>query len=99
MTLLTLAETILSLSLPLAIPDPEPVAPPGAEGPVGVILSWVKWIALIVAVIGVIVIAAKIAINIRRGEAAGELGGLLYIAVACILVGSAVSLVGFVSGA
>lgn len=98
MSLIATALDVLS-SVPLDIPDPDPAPPPGAEGPVTVILGWAKWVALIVAVIGVIIIAAKIAINIRRGEAAGELGGLLYIAVACILVGSAVSLVGFLSGA
>jgi len=29
-------------SVPFAIPDPGPVAPPGFEGPVGIILGWVK---------------------------------------------------------
>ncbi len=85
-------------SVPFAIPDPGPVAPPGFEGPVGIILGWVKWIGLIVAVLGVIIIGAKLAINVRRGEAAGELGGLLYVGLGCILIGAAVSLVGFLSG-
>jgi hypothetical protein len=98
MSLIATALDVLS-SVPLDIPDPDPAPPPGAQGPVTVLLAWAKWVALIVAVIGVIMIAAKVAINIRRGEAAGELGGLLYVAVACILVGSAVSLVGFLSGA
>ena len=57
-----------------------------------------KWIGLIVAVLGVIIIGAKLAINVRRGEAAGELGGLLYVGLGCILIGAAVSLVGFLSG-
>ena len=85
-------------SLPLALPNPPPAPPPGFEGPVGVILGWVKWVALIVAVLGVIIIGGKMAINVRRGEAAGELGGLLYVGVGCILIGTAVSLVGFISG-
>ncbi|MEO5536055.1 MAG: hypothetical protein ABIR17_13100 [Pseudolysinimonas sp.] len=98
MSLLVTALDVLT-NVPTGIPDPEPVAPPGAEGPVAVLLSWAKWLGLIAAVVGIIIIAIKIAINVRRGEAAGELGGLLYIAIACILVGSAVSLVGFISGA
>ncbi|MGE3194630.1 MAG: hypothetical protein AB7K08_14320 [Microbacteriaceae bacterium] len=98
MSLLATAVDVLTI-VPTLIPDPDPVAPPGAEGPVAVILGWAKWLGLIAAVIGIIIIAVKIAINVRRGEAAGELGGLLYIAIACILVGSAVSLVGFISGA
>lgn len=86
------------VSLPLAIPDPDPVPPPGFEGPVGVILSWVKWLGLIVAVLGIVIIGGKMAINVRRGEAAGELGQLLYVGLGCILIGAAVSLVGFLSG-
>ncbi len=85
-------------SIPVAIPDPDPVAPPGFEGPIGVILGWVKWLGLIVAVLGVIIIGGKMAINVRRGEAAGELGQLLYVGLGCILIGAAVSLVGFLSG-
>jgi H+/gluconate symporter-like permease len=46
-------------SLPLALPNPPPAPPPGFEGPVGVILGWVKWVALIVAVLGVIIIGGK----------------------------------------
>ena len=56
-------------SLPTDIPDPGPVAPPGFAGPVAVIMGWVKWVGLIVAVLGVIIIGAKLAINVRRGEA------------------------------
>ncbi len=88
----------LITSIPVAIPDPDPVAPPGFEGPIGVILGWVKWLGLIVAVLGVIIIGGKMAINVRRGEAAGELGQLLYVGLGCILIGAAVSLVGFLSG-
>ena len=40
----------------------------------------------------------KLAINVRRGEAAGELGGLLYVGRGCILIGAAASVVGFISG-
>jgi hypothetical protein len=85
-------------SIPAAIPDPSPSAPPGFAGPIGIILGWAKWLGLIVAVLGVIIIGAKLAINVRRGEAAGELGGLLYVGLGCILIGAAASLVGFLSG-
>ena len=85
-------------SLPADIPDPGPVAPPGFAGPVAVIMGWVKWVGLVVAVLGVIIIGGKLAINVRRGEAAGELGGLLYVGLGCILIGAAASIVGFISG-
>lgn len=97
MSLLLAAVDVLA-NVPTLIPDPDPVAPPGAEAPVGLLLGWGKWIGLIAAVIGIIIIGVKITINIRRGEAAGELGGLLYVAIACILFGSAASIVGFLSG-
>lgn len=86
-------------SIPLIIPDPNPAPPPGFEGPVGIILGWLKWGGLAIAVAGIMIIGGKLAINIRRGEAAGELGQLLYVGLGCILIGAAASLVGFLSGA
>jgi hypothetical protein len=97
MSLLAHAFDILSTT-PATIPDPSPSAPPGFAGPIAIILGWAKWLGLIIAVLGVIIIGAKLAINVRRGEAAGELGGLLYVGLGCILIGAAASLVGFLSG-
>jgi hypothetical protein len=97
MSLLVHTFDILSF-VPAALPDPGPVAPPGFAGPIGIILGWAKWLGLIVAVLGIIIIGAKLTINVRRGEAAGELGGLLYVGLGCILIGAAASLVGFLSG-
>lgn len=95
-----LASVLDTLStLPLDIPDPDPAPPPGFEGPVGILFGWLKWGGLAVAVAGVMIIGGKMAINIRRGEAAGELGQLLFVALGCILIGAAASLVGFLSGA
>ncbi len=85
--------------LPLAIPDPDPTPPPGFEGPVGLIIGMLRWGGLAMAVIGIIIIAARLTINIRRGEAAHELGGLGYVALAVILIGAAAALVGFIAGA
>jgi len=94
-----LASVLDTLStIPQALPDPEPVAPPGFEGPVGTIFGWLKWGGLALAIAGVMIIGAKMTINVRRGEAAGELGQLLYVALGCILIGAAASLVGFLSG-
>lgn len=95
-----LASVLEALStVPLAIPDPDPAPPPGFEGPVGTLFGWLKWGGLAIAVAGVMIIGGKMAINIRRGEAAGELGQLLFVALGVILVGAAASLVGFLSGA
>src|SRR4051794_1771886 len=95
-----LASVVDALStIPLAIPDPDPAPPPGFEGPVGILFGWLKWGGLAIAVAGVMIIGGKMAINIRRGEAAGELGQLLFVALGCILIDAAASLVGFLSGA
>lgn len=84
--------------VPTLVPDPDPEAPPGFEGAAATIIGWMRWGGLILAVIGIIIVAAKIMINIRRGEAAGELGGLGYIAIGVVLIGAASSLVGFLIG-
>ncbi len=98
MSLITSALDILT-SIPLDIPNPDPAPPPGVEGPVGVLLGWLKWGGLAVAVAGIMVIGAKLAINQRRGEAAGELGQLGFVAIGVIILGAAASIVGFLSGA
>ena len=88
MSLLASAIEIMSI-LPMNIPDPDPVTPPGFEAPVGLIIGMLRWGGLALAVVGIIVIAARLTINIRRGEAANELGGLGYVALAVILIGAA----------
>ncbi len=85
-------------SVPADVPNPGPIAPPGFEGPVSVIIGMAKWGGLALAVLGVIIIGAKMMVNVRRGEAAGELGQQLYVALGCILIGAASSLVGFLVG-
>lgn len=98
MSLLTSALDVVT-SLPLDIPDPDPVVPPGFEGPTGLIIGMLRWGGLALAVVGIIIIAARMTINIRRGEAAHEVGGLGYVALAVILIGAASALVGFIAGA
>ena len=94
-----LASVLDTLStFPLDIPDPDPVAPPGFEGPVGTILSWLKWGGLALAVGGLMIVGGMMAINQRRGEAAGELGLLGKILIGVIIIGAAASIVGFLSG-
>lgn len=98
MSLLASALDVVT-SVPLGIPDPDPITPPGFEGPAGLIIGMLRWGGLTLAVIGIIIIAARMTINIRRGEAAHEVGGLGYVALAVILIGAAAALVGFIAGA
>lgn len=85
--------------LPLAIPDPSPITPPGFEAPVGLIIGMLRWGGLALAVAGIIIVGARLTINIRRGEAAHEIGMLGAIGLGIMLIGGAAALVGFISGA
>ncbi|NQX29661.1 hypothetical protein HQQ81_20130 [Microbacteriaceae bacterium VKM Ac-2854] len=80
------------------IPDPgDGSMPPGFERFEDVI-GWVKWIALGVAVIGLIILGATLAISSRRGEGM-EIGGWLgRILIGVIIIAGAVGLVSFFVG-
>jgi len=79
------------------LPDPEPVAPPGAEG-IATIIGWAKWVALIVAVLALIAAGALIGVQRRRGEGDESLGWIVKILVGVVVVGAAASLVAFLAG-
>ena len=80
------------------IPDPTPVQPPGTEGLLD-IMGWVKWIALAICIIGLIVAGAMMAVQSRRGEG-GEHAGKIGMALGGVIVISAAgALVGFLMGA
>lgn len=79
------------------LPDPDPVAPPGTEG-VTTIISWVKWGALIVAVLALIAAGAMIGLQRRRGEGDEGIGWIAKILVGVVIIGGAVSLISFLAG-
>ena len=76
------------------IPTPTDGTPPGAEQ-FQQVMGWVKWVALGVAIIGVMIIGAKLAIESRRGEGGAALGALGTAMAGVIVISSAASLVGF----
>ncbi|MEO7017079.1 MAG: hypothetical protein ABI067_11135 [Leifsonia sp.] len=76
------------------VPTPTNGTPPGAEK-FQQVMGWVKWIALGVAVIGIMVIGAKLAIESRRGEGGAHLGALGTAMAGVIVISGAASLVGF----
>ncbi len=82
----------------LALPDPEPVAPPGFEG-VGTILAWAKWVGLIAAILALIFVGILFMHNSRRGEGGEHIKTLVGILVGVMIIGAATALVGFISGA
>ena len=56
-TLLTVAAAagdVLAL-VPMQIPDPDPIQPPGTEG-FNLIMGWAKWVALAVCILGLIML-------------------------------------------
>jgi type IV secretory pathway VirB2 component (pilin) len=93
--LLMAHETIHHLTVFAAdMPTPTNGPPPGAEK-FQQVMGWVKWIALGVAVIGIMVIGAKLAIESRRGEGGAHLGALGTAMAGVIVISGAASLVGF----
>lgn len=81
-----------------SVPDPAPIQPPGTEGLVS-IMGWVKWVALAICVIGLVVAGAMMAIQSRRGEG-GEHAGKIGMALGGVIVISAAgALVGFLMAA
>jgi len=92
-TILTMANDFATV-LPMDIPNPAPVQPPGTNGFV-TIMGWVKWVALAVCVIGIIVAGALMAINSRRGEGGEHAGRIGFALGGVIVISAAASLVGF----
>jgi type IV secretory pathway VirB2 component (pilin) len=94
--LLIAHDTITTLAQSVAADVPQPIdgTPPGAEQ-FQAVMGWVKWVALGVAVIGIMIIGAKLAIESRRGEGGAHLGALGTAMAGVIVIAGAASLVGF----
>ena len=80
--------------IPLDTPDPAPVQPPGTDGFV-TIMGWVKWVALAVCIIGLIVAGAMMAVQSRRGEGGEHVGKIGMALAGVIVISAAATLVGF----
>lgn len=87
--------TLLSIVV-AALPDPTPVAPPGAEG-LGTILNMAMWVALTICILGIIVIGAMMAINSRRGTGGEHAGALGWALAGAIVIGSASGIIGLLT--
>jgi type IV secretory pathway VirB2 component (pilin) len=85
---------VTALAVLAGVPDPGAgQAPPGSEGFL-TILSWAAWIAFGVAVLGVIVAGAAMAIGRNRGDGGEHASRLAWVLAGCIVIGSASGLVG-----
>ncbi|WP_406054502.1 conjugal transfer protein TrbC [Kribbella sp. NBC_00889] len=95
--LVALQEAIGHLA-PLADP-PAPIPSVGSGAPPGgaklsTILGWAAWIATGLCLLGIFIVAGTMAVAHRRGGAGEHAAGLGWVLVACVLIGSASTLVG-----
>ena len=74
------------------IPAPTGIQPPGTEG-LTTILGWIAWGVTFLCVVGVFLVAGRMAFSHRRGEGSEAVGQLGWVMGACILGASATSLV------
>jgi hypothetical protein len=93
---LAAASPAAGIRLAAGVPNPSPQAPPGMAGPVGTLLGWFKWGALVGGVFGLIGCGAMMAIGRRnRSSLAADgatgipwvLAGLTLIALSSGIVG------------
>jgi peptidoglycan/LPS O-acetylase OafA/YrhL len=84
------------VALPMAIPNPDPVQPPGTDG-FNDVMGWAKWIALACCILGLFAAGAMMAFNSRRGEGGEHVGRIGYALGGVIVISAAVALVGFLA--
>lgn len=87
----TLAGTVLA---ELPVPG-EPQAPPGVGDKANTILAWGAWIVFALGIVGIFIVAGKMAVSNRRGEGGEHAASLGWVMGALILVSSAAGLVGW----
>ena len=82
-----------------ALPDSGPLAPPGIGDAWNRMVGVGKWIAMGVAVLGLLVVGGKMAFDARRGETTEEISGIIKIVLAVALISGGASILSFISGA
>jgi hypothetical protein len=84
----------LLLDVLSAIPNPQPVAPPGVEKAVGVVFGYGKWLAYAVCGLAAIAAGARCAMEVRQHGGSSEAARQLLLAlVGAGVVSGAVALV------
>lgn len=78
----------------MSLPDPDAVQPPGTDGFIS-IMGWLKWVALALCIIGLIVAGALMAVNQRRGEGGEHASRIGFALAGVIIISAAAALVGF----
>lgn len=73
--------------IPMEIPDPKPVQPPGMEK-IATILNWISWGVLMMAVAGFIVSLGMIVVGAVQGRDMHGMKGLVVSLIVCIALGA-----------
>lgn len=90
----------IALDLLAAVPNPDPVAPPGMAEPAEQLISWMKWVGIIAGVIGfgmcalMMILGRRNRSNMAVDGATGipwVLGGLSTMSLAAGVVGALVT--------
>ena len=76
-----------------AAPDPGAGTPPPGSANFLSILSWAKWVASGIGVLGLIIVGAMMAISHRRGTGGEHGASFGYVLAGCILIASAAPIV------
>lgn len=87
----------LVAAVPMQIPNPDPVQPPGTEG-VTTIMAWLKWIGYAVVGGAIIVGGILIAVSFRRGEGHDALPKILWPMAGAIVIGAGAAWIGTIAG-
>jgi len=74
------------------IPNPSAVQPPGTAG-LYTILNWAAWIVTLLCVLGVLLVAGKMAVAHRRGEGSEAVASLGWVLGGCVLAASSAQIV------
>lgn len=89
-----LTTAAVAVEVTASLPDPDPVQPPGTGG-IATAMGWLKWVALAVCIIGLLVAGAMMAIQSRRGEGGEHAGKIAWALGGVIVISAATSLVAF----
>lgn len=68
--------------------------PPGVDGPVNTILSWLAYIVCALAVGGILAVAGKMVVSHHQGRGGEHMTGLAYVLAGCVLIATASGIVG-----
>lgn len=77
----------------LAPADSGPVEPPGVATKTNTIIGWAKWGCFAVCILGLVFVAAKLAISNKRGEGEDHAKSLAAVMAGAILCGAAGALI------